>query len=309
MTVEPTPALSSDSIRRAQTVINPVFLRSPFYRGESISAALGCNVFLKIETQNPIRCFKGRGADYFMSGAPEERLVCASAGNFAQGLAFAARERQRSVTAFVPASAAPGRVARLRQLGAEVRCEGTDYDDSKLRAKSYAAETGLVFVEDGVHPAISEGAGTIALEITGSGAAIDAVVVPLGGGALLAGIARWFKDEAPQVEVIGAAPAAAPAMALSWKAGVVVTTAQAPTRAAGLAIRLPAAEAVSQIAATADDVLLFDESQLDDAIRMIRDETMQEVEASGAAAIAVLSQHRERFQSRNVAVVITGANP
>jgi threonine dehydratase len=309
VTVSPTDALSSDSIRRAQTVINPVFLRSPFYRAENISAALGCNVLLKIETLNPIRCFKGRGADYFMSGTPEEKFVCASAGNFAQGVAFAARERGRSVIAFVPEATAENRIARLRQLGAEVRCEGSDYDDAKLRAKAYAAAARVTFVEDGVQPAISEGAGTIGLEITGSGEEIDAVVVPLGGGALLAGVARWFKDEAPRVEVIGAAPAAAPAMALSWKARTVVTSPAAATRAAGLAIRLPAKEAVSQIAATADDVLLFDESRLDDAIRMIRDETMLEVEPSGAAAIAVLMQHRERFQSRNVAVIITGANP
>jgi threonine dehydratase len=309
VTASLTNALSSDSIRRAQTLINPVFLRSPFYRAESVSAALGCNVVLKIETLNPIRCFKGRGADYFMSDTPEERFVCASAGNFAQGLAFAARERKRSVIAFVPAATAPNRIARLRQLGAEVRCEGSDYDDAKLRARTFAAESGLPFVEDGVQPAISEGAGTIGLEITGSGEHIDTVVVPLGGGALLAGIARWFKDEAPNVEVIGAAPAAAPAMAMSWKARAVVTSKEAATRAAGLAIRVPAAEAVSQIAATADDVLLFDESRLDEAIRMIRDETMLDVEPSGAAAIAVLAQHRQRFQSRNVAVIITGANP
>jgi len=301
--------LSLDSIRRAHSVINPIFTRTPFFEAEAMSDFLGFRVMLKIETLNPIRCFKGRGADYFLANTDERGpFVCVSAGNFAQGLAFAARERGRSVIAFTPANAPEVKLKRLRALGTDVRAVGSDYDDARAKAEAFAAQESLPFVLDGRDIAISEGAATIGVEIAESGIDIDAIIVPLGGGALLSGVARWMKHAAPHVEIIGAAPAGAPAMALSWRERKAIETESSNTRADGLAIRVPIAEVIPELVENVDDILLFDDGYLPVGSELVRGDTSLMTEPSGAAAIATLVQHRGRFANRRVAAIITGAN-
>src|SRR5207253_5335409 len=137
--------------------------------------------------------------------------------------------------------------------------------------------------------------------ITNSAIPIDCIVVPLGGGAMISGIGRWMKHAAPHVEVIGAAPAAAPATALSWRERRVVVTESANTRADGLASRSPIAEVLPELIENVDDVLLFDEDELQKAIDLIRSDTSLITEPSGAAGIAAIAQHRDRFANRRVA--------
>jgi len=301
--------LSIDAIRTAHSVISPIFTHTPYFLAEGMSEQLGCGVMLKIETLNPIKCFKGRGADNFMATREDAGpYVCVSAGNFAQGLAFAARERGRSVIAFTPANAPVVKLNRLKSLGADVRAVGRDYDDAKEKATAFAEEAELPFVLDGRDIAISEGAATIGLEIAESGFAIDCIIVPLGGGALISGIARWLKHAMPNVEIIAAVPTGAPSMALSWRERKAVDTDSVNTRADGLAIRCPIREVIPELVENVDDVLLFDDANLATASELIRIDTSLLVEPSGAAAIATIVQHRERFAKKRVATIITGAN-
>ncbi|MFN9204645.1 MAG: threonine/serine dehydratase, partial [Gemmatimonas sp.] len=204
--------LSLDQIARASTVIDPVFLDTPQLRAESLEAALGCRLVVKVETLNPIRCFKGRGASFFAEGLPAGApVVCASAGNFGQAMAYTCRRRGAGAVIFASVHANPLKVERMRALGADVRLHGADFDAAKLEAKRHAAAHGLQMVEDGLQPAISEGAGTIAVELLRWPESFDDLVVPLGNGALVTGMGRWMKAHAPATRVVGAAAARPPA--------------------------------------------------------------------------------------------------
>ncbi|MGE3294775.1 MAG: pyridoxal-phosphate dependent enzyme, partial [Geminicoccaceae bacterium] len=155
-------------IEEAAAALDPRFLATPLVRNETLDRELGCRVALKVETLTPIRSFKGRGASWLLHRLGEEAkrgLVCASAGNFGQGMAYAARSRGLPVTVFAAVNASPVKVAAMRAFGAEVRLDGADFDAAKAAARGFAAETGRLFVEDGAHPAIAEGAGTIAREL------------------------------------------------------------------------------------------------------------------------------------------------
>src|SRR5437867_10232513 len=179
---------SLQRIAQAATIIDPVFLNSPQYLAESLGQRFGCRLVVKVETLNPIRSFKGRGADYrvaSLEGRPH--LVCATAGNFGQGMAYAARKRDVPLTIFTSAAANPLKIERMRALAPDIRLVEGDVDDAYEAARAFAAETGARLVEDGREPHIAEGAGTIAMELLRWPEAFDTLLVPVGDGALMAG--------------------------------------------------------------------------------------------------------------------------
>ncbi len=159
--------LSLEHIEEAHRVIEPVFLHTPQFTDAELSRRVGAEIVVKVETLNPIRSFKGRGADYLMHDlAPDRQIVCASAGNFGQAMAYAGRSRGALVRVFAATSANPAKVACMRQLGAEVILTGEDFDAAKDAARAYATRRpDCLFVEDGQEPRIAEGAGTIGVEL------------------------------------------------------------------------------------------------------------------------------------------------
>jgi len=183
---------SVDEILRAAGNLDPVFANSPLLCGTKLDAA-GARVALKVETLNPIRSFKGRGAVTWMRevGSAVDGVVCASAGNFGQGLAYAARAAGASCRVFVGATANPAKVQSIRELGAEVEVGGADYDAAITAARGFAEASGLRLVQDGRDPWIAAGAATIAVEVTEAGLLPDVALVPVGNSALILGIARW----------------------------------------------------------------------------------------------------------------------
>src|SRR5262245_61548953 len=281
--------LSLERIAEAAKVIDPVFLNSPQYRAESLESQLGCRVVVKVETINPIRSFKGRGAEYLMStleGRPH--LVCATAGNFGQGMTYAARTRGLTLTIFTNADANPLKLARMRALGADVRPVGADYDDAHRAASAFAEQVGGRFVEDGRDRAIAEGAGTIGVELLGWPGSFDDILVPVGDGALLGGVARWVKAQRPSTRVIGVVAAGAPAMERSWRAGRAQALDWGDTIADGIAVRAPFAEAVTDLIGLVDDMLLVQDDQMVSAMRLAFGELGIVLEPSGAAGLAAL---------------------
>jgi threonine dehydratase len=295
---------SLDGIEAAARSIDPVFLHTPQF----FSDALG--VVLKVETVNPIRSFKGRGADFLASRLPENspQLVCASAGNFGQGLAFAARKRGLRLVVFAAETANPLKLERMRQLGADVRLAGRDFDGAKEHARAFVEQTGAQFIEDGREPAISEGAGTIAMELCQWPRPFDFVVAPLGNGALLSGIGRWMKERSPGTRVIGVCASGAPAMELSWRERRAVETEQADTIADGIAVRIPVPEALGDLERVVDGVLLVEDDALIEAMRSVFQQHGLVVEPAGAAGLAAIMNHRERFRGSLVATPLCGGN-
>jgi threonine dehydratase len=302
--------LSPGRIEEAARCIDPVFLNSPQYEAEILGDELGLKLVCKVETANRIRSFKGRGTDYLLHRLGDEagRLICASAGNFGQGLAYAARKRNVPLTVFAAESANPAKVESMRRLGAEVRLEGEDFDEAKAAARALAESEGWRFVEDGREAEIAEGAGTIALELCRWPEPFDALLVPLGNGALLSGVGTWMKAHAPSTEVIGVCAEGAPAMALSLREGVMRTTEKVDTIADGIAVRVPVEEALSDLAGVVDDVLLVDDRTMVRAMRLLFWRLGLVVEPAGAAGIAALLAHRERFAGSLVATPLCGGN-
>jgi threonine dehydratase len=303
--------LSAAAIEEAARLIDPVFLSSRHFRSEEVNAYLGCEMTLKDETANPIRSFKGRGADYFLTKVTERgdhrQLVCASTGNFGQAMAYACRKHDRPLVVFADELANPVKVGRIAEMGAELRLEGADFDAAKALAREFCERTDSWMVEDGHEPEISEGAGTIALELLERDD-FDAMLIPLGNGALLNGNARWIEETAPDTEVIGVSAAGADAMARSWREGDIVVKDKVDTISEGIAVRVPVPSAVADMAGLVDDVVLVDDDTTVEAMRLLHRHTGLAVEPAAAVGIAAVVGDRSRFEGKKVATILTGAN-
>lgn len=300
-----------EKIEAAARSIDPVFLNTPQFQSQGLSNELGMQLVLKIETVNPIRCFKGRGADFFAAQLPawgSPRLVCASAGNFGQGLAYAARKRGFKLVVFAAEMANPLKLQRIRELGAEVRLFGNDFDAAKEQARVFAEETAACFVEDGREPAIAEGAGTIALELCRWADPFDFALVPLGNGALLAGIGRWMKAHSPATRIVGVCAAGAPAMAISLREKKMQSTPSAVTIADGIAVRVPVPEALVELEDVVDEVLLVDDEALVAAMQLLFRHHGLVVEPAGAAGLAAALICADRFRDARVVTPLCGGN-
>jgi len=302
--------VSIERIAEAAEVVDPVFLHSPQYECEPLNEHLGVATVLKIECLNPIRSFKGRGTDYLMHRieVPERGLVCASAGNFGQGMAYAARKRGHRVTVFAAANASAIKVERMRGLGAEVVLEGEDFDAAKEAARAHAEKTGGLFVEDGALAPIAEGAGTIALELTRLDDPIEAILVPLGDGALVTGIGVWMRRASPSTRIIGVVAEGAPAMELSWHAAKLVATESISTIADGIAVRVPVESAVEDVRNAVDDVMHVSDADMIEGMRALFGDAGLMVEPAGAAGIAAAKKLSAELAGKRVAVIVTGGN-
>lgn len=298
-----------DRILAASRHIDPVFLDSPTLTNDTLDAALRCQLIAKDETANPIGSFKGRGTELFAALAlqPGEPVVCASAGNFGQGLARAAIRRGHACTVFAAETANPVKVAAMRRLGAEIRLAGADFDAAKDAARHHAAAGNLRFVEDGIEAELAEGAGTIALELAAA-TPFDAIVVQVGNGSLLAGVGTAIRHVAPHTEIIAVVAAGAPAMKLSIDAGRVIETAHADTIADGIAVRVPIADTLAHLRACCDDVVAVSDARIFEAMRLIHHYQGIAVEPSGAVGVAAILDDPERFAGRRVATILCGGN-
>jgi threonine dehydratase len=302
--------ISIDRIREAAEVIDPVFKDTPQFVCEPLSERLGVTVVLKVECVNPIRSFKGRGTDYLLHrvGRQPAGLVCASAGNFGQGMAYAARKRGDPLTVYAAVSANPLKVERMRALGATVVLEGDDFDAAKEAGQRFAASVGALYVEDGLAPEIAEGAGTIALELDRMQVPLDEVLVPLGDASLVNGIGTWVKHFSRATRVIAVVAAGAPAMELSWRAGKVVRTESIDTIADGIAVRVPIPEALATMRSAVDDVMLVTDQELLAAMRLLLVDAGLVVEPAGAAGLAAVMKRRTELAGKRVAVPLSGGN-
>jgi threonine dehydratase len=299
--------LSLERIEEAARVIDPLLLNTPQFPDPLLSEALGREIVVKLENVSPIGSFKGRGADYFVSGLErrDERLVTATAGNWGIGLAWAGRRHGHGVEIFAGPAAQPGKLGRMRALGANVTSVDGGPDDVHAATVAFAeGEPGSRLVSDGEPAAVAEGHGTIGIELLRAGT-VDAVFVQVGDGALICGIARWVKAQSPETRVVGVCASGAPAMKLSTDAGHPVRSGPPNTIAGGLAISEPIAASFERLQALVDDVVLVDDDDLRAAMALIADTIGVLVEPSGAAGVAAVRRHA--VPGERIAVVLTGA--
>ena len=303
--------LDLDRIRAAGGEIDQVFLDTPAWTCAPLGRALGCSVTLKVETLNPVRSFKGRGTETVAAAAREKRasrVVCASAGNLGQALAYSGTRRGLEVTVVAARTASPLKLQQIAAFGADVRLEGEDIEDARVLAREIAEEGGAYLVEDSLDLATCEGAGTIGLELVRDDPDIDVVLTAVGGGALASGVGCVVRSLAEGAEVIGIQPAGAPAMTLSWRQGTVVETDSIETIADGVAGRCPIPEVLEDLLVLLDDVVLVSEDSIKAGMRAIHEHAGLVVEPSAALGIAAILEQPDRFAGRRVATILCGSN-
>lgn len=292
-------------------MIDPVFLDTPMYPCDALGHALGCTVSIKLETANPVRSFKGRGTELVASMLAEQgrtAVVCASAGNLGQALAWSAGRRGIDVTVVASRWAPVAKLDRIRALGAALELVDGDFEAARERAASIAERDGVRLVEDSLDLETCEGAATIGLELAAAGSQFDAVLIALGGGAMAAGVGHVLKTHAPAAEVICVQPSGAPAMTLSWRARRVITTDSADTIADGVAGRYPIPAVLDDLLVVADDAVLVQEASIVTGLRLLLEHAGLVVEPSAALGVAAVLEDRERFAGRHVVVIICGSN-
>lgn len=307
-----TVRLSLNRIQAAVSRISPVFKNTPQYVCEPLGNALGCRVVLKVETLNPVRCFKGRGTETVMARLADAKgtpsAICASAGNLGQALAYSGRARGLGTAVVASTAANPLKLDRIRSLGATIQLVDGDIELARQVAQDRAKEEGAYLVEDSEDLDTCEGAATIGLELLKDAPDFDVILIALGGGAMATGVGHVMKTMAPGVEVVTVQPAGAPALTLSWRAGHVVTTDTIDTIADGVAGRFPIPEVLADLLEIADDAVLVQEDSIIQGMRLLHDHAGLVAEPSAALGIAAILEDPGRFAGRRVATILCGGN-
>jgi threonine dehydratase len=299
-----------ESIRDTARRLAGHVVRTPCHRSETLSAITGAEIYLKFENQQFTASFKDRGALAKLLSLDEAQrrrgVIAMSAGNHAQGVAHHATRMGIPATVVMPVSAPFNKVQQTRRLGATVVQHGMQLADAETRAHEIAVEQGLVFVHPYDDETVIAGQGTVALEMLEDHPDIDCLCVPIGGGGLLAGMAIAARGIKPSIGLIGVQTRAFPAM----HAAIAGTTPQFATQtiAEGIAVRNVGRITREIIGRLVEDILLVDESDIENAISLLISIEKTVAEGAGAAGLAAVLTHPERFRGRKVGIVICGGN-
>jgi threonine dehydratase len=292
-----------------------VAIESPLEAAPVLSRRLGNHVLLKREDKQPVFSFKLRGAYNKMAHLSPAKLargvICASAGNHAQGVALAAQRLGTDATVVMPVTTPRIKVSAVAARGAKVVLHGDSYHEASLHAKALARKKGLTYVHPYDDPLVIAGQGTIGLEILRQHPRpIDAIFVPVGGGGLIAGIAAYVKAVSPRTRIVGVEPVDSNAMAASLKAGKRVTLAHVNMFADGVAVKQVGRETFRLAKKLVDEMVLVDTDEICAAIKDIFEETRTVVEPAGALAVAGMKRWvgRRGVKGRSLVAVACGAN-
>jgi threonine dehydratase len=271
----------------------------------------GAEVLVKCEDEAPVRSFKGRGALWSLArldaGARARGVVTASTGNHAQGVAAAGRLLGVPTAIVVPESTSAQRVERTRALGGDVRRAGANLSESELHAREIAEREGRRYLEDGEDPGLMAGAASLAFEVLEQADGVDVIVVPVGGGNLIAGVALAAKRLNPAVRIVGVQSEAAPSVARSFAAGHVVE-APCATIAGGLATGHPGHLAFEVIRDHVDELRLVSENDLARHVVRVLDRTGALIEPAAAAPFALLERTGSAWDGARVVLLQTGGS-
>jgi threonine dehydratase len=301
-----------DDVRAAAAAISGVVARTPTVRAASLGARLGCELLLKLETLHPTGSFKERGAANRLARlSPAEAaagVVAMSAGNHAQGVAANAARLGVPATIVMPRHTPFTKAARTEALGARVVLHGDTLSEAEEHARGMAAAPGgPVLVHPYDDPLVMAGQGTAGLELLAdAGEPPDVVLVPIGGGGLISGVATAVKALSPRTEVVGVQAALYPSMVRVLRGED--PGGGGPTLAEGIAVKAPGLLTREVVRARVDDILLVEEPAIEAAVDLVATEQRLVAEGAGAAGIAALLSYPERFAGRRVATILCGGN-
>jgi threonine dehydratase len=301
-----------EKIYQAQKRIGDVVVKTPFSYAPHLSHESGANVYLKKENLQITGAFKIRGAfNKIASLSDEERscgVVAASAGNHAQGVAFSARHFGIRAVIIMPESTPLTKVSGVKHYGAEVILAGANYDEAYAYATLYGKQNNLTFIHPFEDEEVIAGQGTIALDILENDN-LDAVVVPVGGGGLISGIASAIKALRPEIEVIGVAAAGAPALKNSFDTKTPIDSTEVRTIADGIAVRDTSKFTLELMLESVDKVITVDDEEIANAILFLLEKQKLVVEGAGAVGVAAMMHHKlPHLEGKNVAIVLSGGN-
>ena len=286
--------------------------RTELIHSHHFSEKLGFPLYFKCENLQRTGSFKIRGALNFMTAQPRENLangvITASAGNHAQGVAFSADLLGVKATIFMPESTPPQKVFATRDYGAEVVLTGRNFDEAYAAAVKAGKESGALFVHPFDDPLVMAGQGTIGLELLDDLPDLANILIPIGGGGLISGIASAIKETHPRVRIIGVEAAAAPSMHYSLKKGGIVETPLAFSLADGIAVKRVGRNTFPIVRELVDEVVLVEEEEIAQAIVALLERTKLLVEGAGAVTLAALSNHRVSGISGKTVCLLSGGN-
>jgi threonine dehydratase len=307
--------LSSIDINTAYDKLKSVVLKTPLQYHRKLSEQYGCEVYLKREDLQVVRSYKLRGAYNLISSLDQNQMkrgvVCASAGNHAQGVAFSCKRLDIRATIYMPSITPKQKINQVKMFGGEnigIVLIGDTFDECQQHALQFASDNNKVFIPPFDHPRIIEGQGTVAKEILDEQGGIDFLFVPIGGGGLCAGVSTYFKTYSPQTRIIGVEPAGAPSMKEALKAGEPVRLEKIQRFVDGAAVQRVGDLTFAIAKDSLSDMLLVPEGKVSTTILQLYNEDAIVAEPAGALSIAALEQYNGRLKGKKVVCILSGGN-
>jgi threonine dehydratase len=301
-----------EDVRAAAKVIEGQVVRTPMRHSRTLSDIAGCDIYLKFENRQFTASFKERGAlNRLESLSPEERkrgVAAMSAGNHAQGVAYHAGRLGIPATIVMPLSAPFNKVKHTSDFGARVVQEGASLKEANLAARAIAEQEGLTFIHPYDDAKVIAGQGTTALEMLEEAPELDTLVVPVGGGGLISGMAVAAKGLKPDILIYGAQADLYPVMRLALRGEPLSDEPPAQTIAEGIAVKQPGALTTEIVRALVSDILLVSEAEMEQALVMMLEIEKTVIEGAAAAGFAAVLKNPELFRGRKVGLVLSGGN-
>jgi len=305
-----TQLLSLSDIRAAAARIGDAVVRTPTMYSITLSRITGADVWLKFENQQFTAAYKERGAlNALLLLTDEQRakgVIAASAGNHSQGLSYHGTRLGVPVTIIMPRNTPMVKVMQTQQVGGMVQLQGESFDEANEFALSMAKQMGLTFVHPFDEPNVAAGQGTVALELLEDAPDIDVLVVPIGGGGLISGMGTVAKAQAHKIEVVGVQARLFPSAYARFKG--VDLPCGGDTLAEGIAVKQPGVFTSQIIDKVVDDIVLVEEPHLEEAVSLLLQIEKTVVEGAGAAGLAAILAHPDRFRGKKVGLVLCGGN-
>lgn len=306
--------INLNSIKEAQKLMPKSAIRKiDLIRSNTFSEMCRNHIFLKLECYQKTGSFKVRGAVAMIEGLSNEEkrngVIAASAGNHAQGVAYASSMNSMVCTIVMPKNASPAKIAATKSYGAKVILEGNNYDESSKYAHQIAESEGKTLIPAFDHPDIIAGQGTVGLEILEDLKDIDEIYVPIGGGGLIAGTAIAAKSINPKIRIIGVESVAFPSMKKSVKIGKISNVQEGYTIADGISVKTPGKLPFKLIQNYVDDIVVVDDLSIVKTMFLLMERAKIVTEPAGAASLAYLISNRKRLsRNKNIVSILSGGN-
>jgi threonine dehydratase len=304
--------ITLENVKAALERIRQSIYLSPCTLSDTFSQLTGNSIYLKLENLQKTGAFKERGAlNKLLTLTPEERsrgVIAASAGNHAQGLAYHAGRRGIDAQICMPLTTPLIKVSATKAYGADVILYGANYDEACEEAIRRSEQKHLTFIHPFDDDAVIAGQGTLGLELLQQHSEIEAVVVPIGGGGLIGGIACAIKETNPNVQIVGVQTTRLPSMKVAVAEGKPVTLAPAATIADGIAVRRAGDRTLPLVQKYVDEIVTVNEEEIANAVLLLLEREKMLAEGAGAAAIAAVINHKVKMTGKKIAVLVCGGN-